>query len=113
MENKKIRTIKRVRAKIYGTAERPRLAVFRSNKNLSAQLIDDVKGNTIVTVSNNEIKIDKVSQPLAKATETGKLLAKKALAKNILTAVFDRRYYKYHGQVKALADGAREEGLKI
>lgn len=108
MLNNKSKTIKRVRSKIAGTSERPRLAVFRSNKHLSAQLIDDTKGVTIVAVSDSEIKGAK-----AMAENLGKLLAQKAIKKDIKTAVFDRRSYKYHGQIKALADGARAGGLKI
>lgn len=108
MLNNKLRTINRVRSKISGTAERPRLAVFRSNKHLSAQLIDDIKGITIVAVNDSEIKDAK-----AKSENVGKLLAQKAMKKNIKSAVFDRRTYQYHGQIKALADGARAEGLTI
>lgn len=108
MNNKKLRTIQRVRSKISGTALRPRLAVFRSNKHLSAQLIDDTKGTTLIAVSDMEIKDEKKKTDLV-----GKLLAQKALKKNIKAVVFDRRAYKYHGQIKALADGAKAEGLIV
>lgn len=111
MEDKKLRRIKRVRAKIFGSAGRPRLAVFRSNRQIYGQLIDDQKGATLAAASSLELK--EKSKPLARAAETGKLLAKKALSKKITAAVFDRRGYQYHGQVKAFAEGAREEGLKI
>lgn len=96
-----------MRSKISGTPTRPRLTVFRSNKHLSAQLIDDIAGITMVSASDIELKGDK------KATEVGKLIAQKAVKKNIKEAVYDRRAYKYHGQIKALADGARDGGLKI
>lgn len=111
MLDHKIRTIKRVRAKISGTAVRPRLAVFRSNLHLSAQLIDDQKGVTLAAVSDQEIKDIKNKAEIYAAA--GKLMAKKALAKKITVAVFDRRYYRYHGKVKAFAEGAREGGLEI
>ncbi len=99
----------RVRSRVTGAAERPRLSVFRSNENIHAQLIDDATGKTLVAASSLEIK-DK-----AKKTElavlVGKLLAKKALEKNLKSVVFDRGGFAYHGRVKALADGAREGGL--
>jgi large subunit ribosomal protein L18 len=111
MEESKIRRIRRTRAKIFGTAERPRLAVFRSNSQISAQLIDDNAGKTLVSASSLEIK--EKSNPVKLAQLTGMNLAKKANAKKIKTAVFDRRGYQYHGRVKALAEGAREGGLQI
>ncbi len=110
MENTKEKRIKRVRSKIFGTNLRPRLAVFRSNKHIYAQLINDEKGETLVCASDKElknIKTDKIAE------EVGKILAKKAVVKKITCAVFDRRAYKYHGQIKKLADGARNGGLKI
>jgi len=103
----KNKRIKRTRAKISGTAKRPRLAVFRSLKHLYVQLIDDEKGQTLAAASSFEVK------GKSAAEEVGKLIAKKALAKKIKVAVFDRRAYKYHGQIKMVADGARKEGLKI
>lgn len=111
MQNSKIRKIKKVRNKIIGDALRPRLAVFRSLKNISAQLIDDKKGMTIVAASSSELK--KGENNIKVAMEVGKILAKKAVGKKITTAVFDRRAYRYIGKVKALADGARAGGLKI
>lgn len=108
MLDKKVKRVNRVRAKISGTAERPRLAVFRSLRHISAQLIDDIKGVTIVSASDIELK-----ENTDKALAVGKLLAKKAAEKKISQAVFDRRANQYHGQVKALADGAREEGLQL
>jgi large subunit ribosomal protein L18 len=103
------RRIIRVRAKIHGTAERPRLAVYKSLKHISAQAIDDLTGKTVAAAADKDIK----GAPLEKATIVGGLLAKKLIAKNIKQAVFDKRHYSYHGQVKALADGARAAGLNI
>ncbi|MDR3583589.1 MAG: 50S ribosomal protein L18 [Candidatus Pacebacteria bacterium] len=102
---------RRVRAKVSGTPERPRLAVFRSLKNISAQVIDDTKGVTLATVQAKEIKASK--NDIAGAKAAGEALAKKCLEKKISEVVFDRSGYKYHGKVKALAEGAREGGLKF
>ena len=101
----------RVRNKISGTAERPRLCVFRSNTNIYAQIIDDVAGNTIVSAStlDKEIKTKHANKEAAK--EVGSLIAKRALEKNIKSVVFDRGGYIYHGVVKELAEAAREGGL--
>ena len=102
---------RRIRAKVAGTAERPRLAVFRSNKYIYAQLIDDSAGHTLAAASSRESEID------ATGVEAGKLvgqrLAERAKAAGAETAVFDRGGYRYHGRVKALADGAREGGLRF
>ena len=103
----------RIRAKIQGTKECPRLSVFRSNLNIYLQLIDDAKGITIVSVSSKEIKGKKTATKTEIAEEAGKLLAKKAKEKNITTVVFDRGGYRYHGRVKAVAEGARSVGLKF
>lgn len=94
---------KRIRAKIFGSKERPRLSVFRSNKYIYAQLIDDDAGKTITNVY----------AVLKNAEKVGESIAKKALEKKIKTIVFDRGGYKYHGRVKALAEAARKEGLKF
>jgi len=103
----------RVRTKISGTAECPRLCVFRSNSNLYAQIIDDVAGNTIVSAStlDKEVKTKHANKEAAK--EVGALVAKKAIEKNIKTVVFDRGGYIYHGVVKELAEAAREAGLEF
>ena len=103
----------RVRTKISGTQERPRLCVYRSNSNLYVQIIDDVAGNTLVAAStlNKEIKNKHANKEAAK--ELGALIAKKALNKKIDTVVFDRGGYVYHGVVKELAEAAREGGLKF
>ena len=109
----RVRRHKRVRNKISGTAECPRLAVFRSNKNISVQLIDDVKAVTLASVStlDADIKTKKANKEAAK--EVGTLVAKKALDKKIKTVVFDRGGYIYHGVVKELAEAAREAGLEF
>ena len=104
---------KRVRTKISGTAERPRLCVFRSNSNVYAQVIDDTKGVTLVQAStlDKEVKTKHSNKQAAK--EEGALIAKRALEKNIKTVVYDRGGYIYHGVVKELAEAAREAGLKF
>jgi len=107
------RRIRRVRAKIFGTKERPRLCVFRSHKNIWAQLINDEEGHTLVSASSKEIKSDKKLTKTEMAFEVGKLIGKKALEAGIEKVVFDRRGYQYHGRIKALAEGAREAGLKF
>ncbi len=101
----------RVRAKVSGTAARPRLSVFRSLTGISAQLIDDTQGKTLVGVTAREV--DKSLSKMDKAQTVGKLLAEKALAKNIQTVVFDKGAYRYHGRVKALAEAAKAAGLKF
>jgi large subunit ribosomal protein L18 len=103
----------RVRRKISGTAERPRLCIYRSNTNLYVQIIDDVAANTLVSAStlDKEIKTKYANKEAAK--ELGSLIAKKALDKKIETVVFDRGGYIYHGVVKELAEAAREGGLKF
>ena len=106
----------RVRKNINGTPERPRLAVYRSNKHIYAQIIDDVAGNTLVAASSKELtntgKLEKGSNADA-AKEVGKLIAEKALAKDVKTVIYDRGGFIYHGRVKALAEGAREGGLEF
>ena len=103
----------RVRTKISGTSERPRLCVYRSNSNLYAQIIDDVAGNTLVSCSTLDKDIKEKHSNKAAAKEVGTMIAKKALAKNIKTVVFDRGGYVYHGVVKELAEAAREGGLEF
>ena len=104
---------KRVRAKISGTPEMPRLNVFRSEANIYAQVIDDVNGVTLVSASSLDKAIEGYGGKVAAATAVGKLVAERALAKGIETVVFDRGGYLYHGRVQALAEGAREGGLKF
>lgn len=100
----------RVRSKVSGSAERPRLAVFRSNLNTYAQLIDDEKGVTIASVSDLKVKKGNKTE---KAVEVGKMIAEKAKENKIDTVVFDRSGYMYQGRVKALAESARTNGLKF
>jgi large subunit ribosomal protein L18 len=104
---------KRIRAKITGTTERPRLVVFRSNANLYAQLIDDTKAHTIVAASTMEKELTKSGANIEGAKAVGQLIAKRAIAKGLKDVVFDRGGYLYHGKIKALADAAREAGLNF
>ena len=104
---------KRVRAKISGTPEMPRLNVFRSEANIYAQVIDDVNGVTLASASSLDKAIEGYGGNIAAATAVGKLVAERAKAKGIATVVFDRGGYVYHGRVKALAEGAREGGLQF
>ncbi|MBZ5648480.1 MAG: 50S ribosomal protein L18 [Acidobacteriia bacterium] len=106
------RVHKRIRAKLSGTSERPRLNVYRSLNHIYAQLIDDMEGKTVVSASTREAKI-KIGGNVAAAKEIGKKLAEKAKAKGVTKVVFDRGGYLYHGRIKALADAAREAGLKF
>lgn len=103
----------RIRRKIKGDAGRPRLSIFRSNREIYCQLIDDIHGATIVSASSKEIKDCADMNKTQISAEVGKLLAKKAMDKQIQAVSFDRSGYLYHGRVKALADGAREGGLKF
>ena len=103
----------RVRTKVSGTAERPRLCVYRSNSNLYAQIIDDVAGNTLVAASTLDKEVKTKKSNIEAAKEVGALIAKRAAAKNIKTVVYDRGGYIYHGVVKALAEAAREGGLEF
>lgn len=103
---------RRVRGKVIGTKECPRLSVFRSNRYINLQLINDAKGETIVNF--NDLKIDKKGKTKTEiAKELGIMFAKKALEKKVEKVVFDRGGYKYHGRIKAVAEGAREGGLKF
>ena len=104
---------KRVRGKISGTPERPRLAVYRSNANISAQIIDDVNGVTLVSASTSERDFEGIGSNKEAARKVGNTLAKRALEKGISAVVFDRGGYIYHGRVSELAEGAREGGLKF
>jgi large subunit ribosomal protein L18 len=106
----RLRRRRRVRARIVGSAERPRLSVYRSNKGVFAQLIDDRAGHTLAAVNWIEPELKKLTAT-EQAKKAGELLAERAKAAGIETCVFDRGGYQYHGRVKALADGAREGGL--
>lgn len=110
--NSKIRRLNRVRNKVAQNLGIPRLSVFRSNQHIWAQIIDDKHGKTLVSASTKSIKNIKGNKS-EKATEVGKEIAKLALAKKIVNIRFDRGNYRYHGRVKALANGAREGGLKF
>ena len=103
----------RVRGKISGTAERPRLAVYRSNANISAQIIDDTKGVTLVSASTLEASFEGLGSNKEAAKKIGMIIAERALAKGITAVVFDRGGYIYHGRVSELAAGAREGGLSF
>ena len=108
------RRVNRVRAKIFGTLQRPRLAIFRSNRHIYAQLIDDSKSHTLASASSRESAKQKLKEKkTGQAGRVGELIAKKALEAGVKTAVLDRRAYKYHGRVKAVAEGAKKSGLKI
>ncbi|MCL2083933.1 MAG: 50S ribosomal protein L18 [Oscillospiraceae bacterium] len=104
---------RRVRGKINGTAERPRLNVFRSLNHIYAQLIDDTAGKTLVSMSSQDKAVSESAGNCAAASKVGKLLAEKAVKAGVTEVVFDRGGYLYHGRVKALAEGAREGGLKF
>jgi large subunit ribosomal protein L18 len=106
----RLRRRRRVRARVTGNAERPRLSVYRSNRGVFAQLIDDVKGYTVAAVNWTEPELRKLSAA-EQAKRAGELLAERAKAAGVETCVFDRGGYQYHGRVKALAEGAREGGL--
>lgn len=108
---KRLRRKIKIRAKIIGSAQKPRLSVFRSEKHIYAQIIDDNKQSTLVSASDLEIKDKAKKSDLAK--QVGNLIAIKANKKDIKSVIFDRDGYKYHGRVKMLADGAREKGLKF
>ena len=109
---RRLKRRRRVRAKVIGTAERPRISVFRSNRGIFAQLVDDDAGRTVASVQWTEADLRSL-KPMEQANEAGKLLASRAKAAGIDTAVFDRGGYQYHGRVAALAEGAREGGLNF
>ena len=112
IQKQRAQRIRKVRSTIKGTAQRPRLVVSRSLTNISAQIVDDVKGHTLTAVTQKELGKKKVAR-IDAAVALGKLVAKKAQKAGIDNVVFDRRHYKYHGRVKAFADAAREAGLKF
>jgi large subunit ribosomal protein L18 len=104
---------RRVRSKVLGNEKKPRLSVFRSNKYSYAQLVDDATGRTIVSANDLELKGKEKLNKIETAKEVGKLIAKKAQAKKINKIVFDRSGYKFHGRIRAVAEGAREGGLQF
>jgi large subunit ribosomal protein L18 len=107
---RRLKRRRRVRARVQGTAERPRLSVYRSNKGVFAQLVDDTKGHTLAAVNWTEPELRKLSAG-EQAKKAGELLAERAKSAGVETCVFDRGGYQYHGRVRALAEGAREGGL--
>ena len=119
LKTKRVRRARRkirVRKRVYGSPEKPRLTVFRSHKNISAQLIDDLSGRTLVQASslNKDVREEiPYGGNAAAARRVGQLLAQRAVVQNIKEATFDRNGYRFHGRVKALADAAREAGLRI
>ncbi len=111
----RIKRHRRVRKKITGTPERPRLAVFKSNRHLYAQLIDDIQMRTLVAASTLELRKAQGSTPnsVQTAEQLGKLVAERAMARGLTAAVFDRGGFRFHGKVRALAEGARQQGLAL
>jgi large subunit ribosomal protein L18 len=109
---RRLKRRRRVRAKVHGTADRPRVSVFRSNRGIFVQLVDDVAGHTLAAVNWTEGDLRSL-KPMEQARRTGELLAERAKAAGVETAVFDRGGYRYHGRVKALAEGARDGGLNF
>ena len=109
---KRLKRRRRVRSKVHGSAERPRISVFRSNRGIFAQLIDDDSGRTLASVNWTEPDLRSL-KPMEQTGKAGQLLAERAKAAGVETVVFDRGGYQYHGRVKALAEGAREGGLKF
>lgn len=111
---RRLKIKRRIRGSVFGTTEKPRLSVFRSNKQISVQIIDDVAAKTIVSAtSQNKDILEAKATKVKKANMVGKLIAKLALDAGITQVVFDRNGYLYHGKIKSLADGAREGGLKL
>ena len=113
MQNSIQRRKTRIRAKVQGTLVKPRLSIFRSNKYIYAQIVDDVKGQTLIGASETELTTKEKIKKSDRAKELGLLIAKKAATKKVTEVVFDRGSYRYHGRVKAVAEGAREGGLKF
>ena len=109
---RRLKRRRRVRAKVVGTAERPRISVFRSNRGIQAQLVDDLAGHTLAAVSWTESDLRSL-KPMEQAGRAGEVLAERAKAAGVDAAVFDRGGYRYHGKVKAFADGVREGGLTV
>jgi large subunit ribosomal protein L18 len=111
-EARRLKRRRRVRAKVRGTAARPRISVFRSNRGITAQLVDDEAGRTLAAVTWTEADVRDL-KPMEQATRLGGLLAERARAAGVERAVFDRGGYQYHGRVKAFAEGVREGGLAV
>lgn len=112
-DRKRIKRKIHIRKKVSGTAECPRMTVFKSNRSLSIQIIDDTKGHTIASASTLEKDLRGIKATVAGAGQLGEIMGKRLLEQNIKSVVFDRNGYLYHGQVKALADGARKAGIQF
>ena len=112
-DRKRLKRKVHIRKRVTGTAERPRMTVFRSNRSLSIQIIDDSKGHTLASASTLEKDLKTIKATVAGAGQLGELMGKRLLEKNIKTVVFDRNGYLYHGLVKAMADGARKAGVQF
>lgn len=113
VKNSRLRRKRSIRLKLQGTAGRPRLSVYRSNKHVYAQVINDESGATLVAASTLDKDIPDALKGVARAKKIGELVAERAMAKEVAAVVFDRNGFLYHGQIKAVADGAREKGLKF
>jgi len=112
-DRKRLKRRVHIRKRVSGTGERPRMTVTRSNRRLSIQVIDDVNGHTLVSISTLEKDLREIKATVAGAAQLGEIMGKRLLEKNIKTVVFDRNGYLYHGVVKALADGARKAGVEF
>jgi len=112
-DRKRLRRKIHIRKRISGTAERPRMTVTKSNRNLSVQIVDDIKGHTLISASSLEKDLKNIKVTVAGAAQLGEVVGKRLLERNIKTVVFDRNGYLYHGIVKALADGTRKAGINF
>ena len=110
-DRKRLKRKVHIRKRIFGTAEKPRMTVFRSNRSLSIQIIDDSKGHTLVSASTLERDLKNIKANVAGAVQLGEIMGKRLLEKDIKTVIFDRNGYLYHGLVKAMADGTRKAGI--
>ena len=112
-DRKRLKRKVHIRKRVTGTSERPRMTVFKSNRSLSIQIVDDAKGHTLASASTLEKDLRSIKATVAGAAQLGEVLGKRLVEKNIKTVVFDRNGYLYHGLVKAMADGARKAGLQF
>ncbi|GHV68891.1 50S ribosomal protein L18 [Spirochaetia bacterium] len=112
-DKKRLKRKVHIRKRISGTAERPRMTVFRSNRSLSVQIIDDVRGHTLVSASTLEKELRAIKPTVAGGGQLGEVIGKRLLEKNIKSVIFDRNGYLYHGVVKAIADGTRKAGIQF
>ena len=112
-DRKRLKRKVHIRKRIAGTTERPRMTVFKSNRSLSIQIIDDAKGHTLAAASTLEKELKAIKATVAGAAQLGEVMGKRLIEKNIKTVVFDRNGYLYHGLIKAMADGARKAGVQF